>query len=55
VLGVEKNATHDEIARAYKKLAVKNHPDRGGQKEKFQEIQEAGEVLKDKDKRERYD
>jgi DnaJ family protein A protein 2 len=55
VLGVEKNASHDEIARAYKKLAVKNHPDRGGDKEKFQEIQEAGEHLKDKDKRERYD
>jgi DnaJ-class molecular chaperone len=36
-------------------LAVKNHPDRGGQKEKFQEIQEAGEILKDKEKRERYD
>ena len=39
VLGVEKTATYDEIKKAYRKLAVKHHPDRGGDKEKFQEIQ----------------
>jgi len=55
VLGVEKNATYDEIKKAYRKLAIKHHPDRGGDKEKFQEIQQAHEVLSDKDKREAYD
>ena len=38
VLGVDKKATYDEIKKAYRKLAVKHHPDRGGDKEKFQEI-----------------
>jgi DnaJ family protein A protein 2 len=38
-LGVDKKATGDEIKKAYRKLAVKHHPDRGGDKEKFQAIQ----------------
>jgi DnaJ family protein A protein 2 len=38
VLGVDKKASKEEIAKAYKKLAVKNHPDRGGDKEAFQKI-----------------
>lgn len=35
ILGVEKNATFDEIKKSYRKLALKEHPDRGGDKEKF--------------------
>lgn len=35
ILGVEKNATFDEIKKNYRKLALKEHPDRGGNKEKF--------------------
>ena len=59
VLGVNKNASDDEIKKAYRKLAVKYHPDRNpGDKEaeaKFKEINEAHEVLSDKQKRARYD
>lgn len=54
-LGVEKSATMGELKKAYHKLALKNHPDRGGDKEKFQEIQTAYEILSDKDKRDIYD
>jgi DnaJ homolog subfamily A member 2 len=54
-LGVEKNADFSAIKKAYFKLARTHHPDRGGDKEKFQEIQSAYEVLSDKDKRELYD
>ena len=39
LLGVDKKATHDEIRKAFRKLALKEHPDRGGDKEKFQNIQ----------------
>ena len=54
-LGVEKTATFNEIKKAYHKLALKKHPDRGGSKDEFAEIQNAYEVLSDKEKRELYD
>lgn len=55
VLGVSKDASADEIKKAYRRLAVKYHPDQGGDEEKFKEINEAHEVLKDQQKRQRYD
>ena len=54
-LGVEKDADFSAIKKAYFKLARLHHPDRGGDKEKFQEIQQAYEVLSDREKRETYD
>ncbi len=56
VLGVDKNASADEIKKAFRKAAVQHHPDKeGGNEAKFKEINEAYEVLKDQQKRQRYD
>merc|ERR1719316_993940 len=55
LLEVEKNASEAEIKKAYRKLAVKHHPDKGGDPEKFKEITRAYEVLSDREKRDRYD
>ena len=55
ILGVSKNATDAEIKKAFHKLALVNHPDKGGDKEKFQKISIAYEVLSDPDKKNAYD
>src|ERR1700712_4051899 len=56
VLGVNKDASADEIKKAFRKLAVQHHPDKeGGDETKFKELNEAYEVLKDQQKRQRYD
>lgn len=54
-LGVDKNATDDDIKKAFRKLAMEHHPDKGGEEEQFKEINEAYEVLSDPDKRRAYD
>jgi molecular chaperone DnaJ len=56
ILGISKSASDDEIKKAYRKAAVKYHPDKeGGDETKFKEVSEAYEVLKDGSKRQRYD
>jgi molecular chaperone DnaJ len=56
ILGVGKDASPDEIKKAFRRLAVQHHPDKeGGDEAKFKEINEAYEVLKDSSKRQRYD
>jgi curved DNA-binding protein len=54
ILGVNENASQDDIKKAYKKLAMKNHPDRGGDTQKFQEISQAYDTLGDEQKRQQY-
>jgi DnaJ-class molecular chaperone len=55
-LGVEKNASIEEISKAFKKLSIKYHPDKpGGDPEKFKEINHAKDVLTDPERRRVYD
>ena len=55
ILGVSKDASADDIKNAYRNLAHKYHPDKGGDAEKFKEINEAYQILSNKDKRSQYD
>lgn len=56
ILGVDKNASSDEVKKAFRKLAHEYHPDKaGGSEEKFKEINEAYQVLGDEKKRAKYD
>lgn len=54
-LGIAKNATPDEIKKAYRKLASKHHPDKGGDTAMFQKVEEAYRILSDPAKRAEYD
>jgi curved DNA-binding protein len=54
-LGISENANQDEIKKAYRKLANQHHPDKGGDTNKFQQIQSAYETLSDNQKRAQYD
>jgi molecular chaperone DnaJ len=55
ILGVPKTATQKEIKKAYRELAKKHHPDKGGDAEEFKKISEAFSILSDDNKRKRYD
>lgn len=55
ILGIKKDATGEDIKKAYYKLAHKHHPDKGGDEKKFKEVNEAYQVLSSKEKRSQYD
>lgn len=55
ILGVNENASQDDIKKAYKKLAMQHHPDRGGDNKIFQEISQAYDTLSDPQKKSQYD
>ena len=54
-LGLERNASDEDIKRAFRRLAMKHHPDRGGDAERFKQIEEAYRVLSDPKSRAQYD
>ena len=54
VLGVGEDADEQEIKKAYRKLSLRHHPDRGGNAEEFKKINEAYSTLGDKTKRQQY-
>ena len=54
-LGVNRNASQDEIKKAFKKQAMKHHPDKGGDANTFQQINEAYETLGNSNKKQQYD
>lgn len=54
-LGLKKGASPDEIKKAYRSMAMKHHPDRGGDEKKFKEIEEAYRTLSDPQKKQMYD
>jgi len=54
-LGVGRNASQDEIKKAYRSMAMKHHPDRGGDEKKFKEIEEAYRTLSDPQKKQMFD
>ena len=55
ILELDKNVEHSEIKKKYRKLAIKHHPDKGGDENKFKEIAEAYQILNDTEKRKTYD
>ena len=55
ILGVSEDASADEIKKAFRKLAVKHHPDRGGDEKQFKEANEAYDTLKNESKKQEYD
>lgn len=55
ILGIQKGATESDIKKAFHKLAHKYHPDKGGDEKKFKEINEAYQILSNKEKRAQYD
>ena len=55
ILGISKDASFEDIKKAYRKLAHKHHPDKGGDERKFKEVNEAYQVLSDTGKRAQYD
>ena len=55
ILNIKKDATPAEIKKAYRKLAIKNHPDKGGDPEQFKKISVAYDTLSDLDKKKIYD
>jgi DnaJ-class molecular chaperone len=55
ILGVAKNASDQDIRKAYKKMSMQHHPDRGGNEEEFKRVNEAYQTLKDPQKRQQYD
>ena len=55
LLDVDKSADDSTLKKAYRKMAVKHHPDKGGDEQNFKDISEAYEVLSDPNKRKTYD